>query len=870
MKTKNTMYIFLLLSFNLFGQISRDDSLSIKLQGREKFEDVKTTVLNHFESKLSKLTSVDSVEHKRIMRQLKMWNRKFWLAEYYTDASGRIADRVTVDFKGLNEAKRMKSDKSSSRNQPTEWVNQGPFNCDEGVARIDVIAVHPTNPSVLYAGSPHGGLFKSIDSGTNWTPISTFLPSLGISGIAIHPTNSAVIYVLTGDGNGGDGCFDGGACFPGFSSVSKGVYKTLNGGDTWLKTGDFQLASGNIGTYSGRKLIINPSDPNKLLAATSKGVFFTWDGGTSWGPSSGLDINDNTWDIAYKPGDPNIVYAVGNSNTPNSGFFKKSTDGGISFSTISVPALNASTRISMAVTPANPNKIALFAGKGGIDCFVGIFISNDSGNTFIITNNDNSNNLFYNYIEYNVETNQVGYNNCIAIDPVDENNIFVGGLCVWNSTNGGYNWTQKTAYWNFPDLLNEYIHPDQHVLLYNGGTLWIGNDGGIYRSDNNAGTCNIRSNGLSATQFYHFERKNKNNSLWGGAQDNGVLEHDTNGNYSEFAGGDGYDMMTDHSYNVANGEGNDGYLTVNNKIYTTCALFTICDRSVPGNPSFFGNLAMSPDDEDVIWVGYQQGLYKSIDAGLNWTIVGPYPANWCISSVKNNPNTMYVAGSSTAYSGGFRVYYSGTSFDLTANLIAQGYSSSLKITDIDVHPGDDDIVYISVGGTTALSKVFQTIDGGDHWTNLTFNLPNVPIFCIKRDGANGLYVGTSIGIFYKRNGINHWEPFYNGLPPVPVTEIELWVEGSTPEVWASTFGRGIWHTNQYNTCQSNLNLTGDIKGNQYKEASLILSSSQNLGVGEGNLIKYNTGGKIILTDGFRASAGTKFKTYITGCGGQVD
>ncbi len=869
---KETFCILFLafISTILMGQIKQDDELSNKLQGKELFNEIKATVLNHYEDKLSLFQPNDSTERRNILRQLKMWNRKFWIDEYYTSPNGKIADRAQVDIQGLEEAQRMRSQKTNFRNQPSEWVNQGPFSSSEGFARIDAIKVHPTNPSILYAGSPNGGLFKSINYGENWAPISAFLPSLGIAGIAIDPTNSAIIYVLTGNRNNGDGCFTGGACFPGFSSVSKGVYKTLDAGISWNKTSDFQGLSGSVLDYSGKDLIINPTLPQRLLASTSKGVFFTWDGGISWGPCSGFDSNDNVWEISFKPGDPNTVYAVGTSNTANSGFFKKSTDGGITFSTISVPELNSSTRISMAVTIANPNKIALFAGKGGFNCFVGIFISNDSGNTFTVTNNDNSNNLFYNYIENNVETNQVWFNNCIAIDPENENNIFVGGLCVWNSTDGGYNWTQKTAYWNSPDLFNEYIHPDQHVLLYNNGTLWIGNDGGVYRSDNNAGTCNIKSNGISATQFYHFERKNKNNSIWGGTQDNGVLEHNTNGNYGEFAGGDGYDMMTDHSYNVTNGEGNDGYITINNKIYTTCSVFTICDRSVPGNNSFFGNLDMSPDDEDDLWVGYEQGLYKSTNAGSLWTQFGTYPANWCISTVKNNPNTVYVAGSSPAFSGGFRVHYAGTSFDLTPNLILQGYNSSLKITDIDVDPTNDDIVYISVGGTLATSKVFQTNDGGDSWTNLTFNLPNVPIFCIKRDALNGLYVGTSIGVFYKRNGINYWELFSNGLPNVPITEIELWIEGSTPEVWASTFGRGIWYTNQYSTCDNNLSLSGNINGNQYKEAAILLTSNQILGIGEGNNIKYNTGEKIILQDGFRAYSGSKFKTYTSGCGGQTD
>ncbi|MFM2395328.1 MAG: hypothetical protein RLZZ546_3311, partial [Bacteroidota bacterium] len=228
------------------------------------------------------------------------------------------------------------------------------------------------------------------------------------------------------------------------------------------------------------------------------------------------------------------------------------------------------------------------------------------------------------------------------------------------------------------------------------------------------------------------------------------------------------------------------------------------------------------------------------------------------------------AGNNSTYAGGIRKIDNGVWTDLTASLQASLYQPVQKISDIDVHSGNDNIVYLSCAGTIANSKVYYTNDGGATWSNWTFNLPNVPIFSIKRDNADGVYVGTSIGVFYKRNNINHWENFSNNLPPVPVTEIELWVEGSQPEVWISTFGRGSWYTNQYTTCNATLSLTGNLSGNQYKEAATLLTSNQVLGIGEGNNIKYNTGGKIILQDGFRAYAGSKFKTYTSGCGGQAD
>ena len=170
------------------------------------------------------------------------------------------------------------------------------------------------------------------------------------------------------------------------------------------------------------------------------------------------------------------------------------------------------------------------------------------------------------------------------------------------------------------------------------------------------------------------------------------------------------------------------------------------------------------------------------------------------------------------------------------------------------------------------------------WQNWTFNLPNVPIFCIKLYGGVGLYAGTSIGVFYKQNNINYWEPFSNGLPPVPVTEIELWPvvnplnlplhSPPTPEIWISTFGRGIWFTQQYNfDCQPELTLSGTPKGTQYRVATNQITSTQKV-TEPGTKILYNInpGGQIRLMPGFKASTnnGAKFKAFTSGCGGEVD
>jgi hypothetical protein len=864
MKKRVAFFIFSLLAINnfLIGQAVLPTGLNLNNRSDMTFQEIKTTINNYYTNIVT--TSRDSLEVKRSSRQLKLWNREFWLSENYLNAEGKIEDVNKKIMEALNKEQRER-EPGNSNFQTSFWSQNGPTSCNfsidmgEGMGRVDRIAFHPSNLSIIFAGTPHGGLFKSTDAGASWNPISAFIPTLGIAGIAIHPTNADIIYILSGDGNSTDGSFVNKYLY---RSECTGVYKTTNGGDTWLKVEEFDS---NTGLYQGRQLIIDPNNANILYAATSKGLFKTDDGGNTWVLRSSVE---NIWDVKFKPGNSQTVYYV----TKNK--FYHSENGGYHFDETVIDYLDEATRISMAVTPANSSRVMLLAGKSVTgtpdpdDEFEGIFSSSNSGIDFsrIYVEQNIEENLFNNYIDLDVTSGQVDYNNTIVIHPTNANIVLVGGLCVWSSQDGGYTWEQETAYWAPSDILHEYIHPDVHHLAYNSnGTLYCGNDGGVYKSYDDGDDWDFMSVGLTATQFYHFEKENDEGDTWGGAQDNGILERETGGVFYVYAGGDGYDMMTDHPYVVADGESDDIYYTVNKSIRGDGS-----DISVPGNTSYFGNLAMSPLYEDLIYVGYEQAVYRSDNAGGDWTnLGGNIPGNWDISTCPSFNGRIYAAGVNDYFPGGIRKREDGNWTGLTTALYAVGYNSSQKITGIEVHESTSDKVYISCAGLIANSKVYYTSNGGTSWNNWTFNLPNVPVFSIKRDGSGGLYVGTSIGVYYKRNNVNYWEPFSNGLPAVPVTQIELF--GTTGLVMISTFGRGLWTTPFYTSdCPANLTLTTSPYGNYYKEASISITSTQNISETTGTTVKYNAGTNIILLPGFKAPKGTIFKTYLTGCGGEID
>ena len=210
------------------------------------------------------------------------------------------------------------------------WTPIGPMGAPSGgnAGRINFVRFHPTNTNTIYVGAPDGGLWVTTNGGTSWTTNTDQLTVIGCSDIAIDPTNTNTLYLATGDGDAGD-------------SYSIGVLKSTDGGLTWNTTGLTWTV--NQGRTISR-LIIDPTNPQLLLAATSAGIWKTINGGTSWTQSSTTAVND----IEFKPGATATVYATGTS-------FLKSTNNGTSFTAITsgLPANTAVDRMSVAVTAAN-------------------------------------------------------------------------------------------------------------------------------------------------------------------------------------------------------------------------------------------------------------------------------------------------------------------------------------------------------------------------------------------------------------------------------------------------------------------------------------------------------------------------------------
>lgn len=864
--------VFLAISFSVQSQVKINAELNRLLQGKTRFADIREIVENYYRQELQLLRSDDSVQRKNISRQMKFWYR------YFLENKNRLTTQGEID----NPARRIVDYLSTPQAANAvaaaygNWIHVGPNFVANGIGRVNRIAFDPGNPAVMYAGSGGGGLYKTTTAGLSWSSVGSFIPALGIGGVVVSHNNAQEVYVLTGDGDAGG------------TRYSVGVLKSFDGGNSWIRTGNFPGLDNDM--YKGLQLAQDPTNAAVLLAATTKGIFRTTDGGTTWSES----FCDGTrgkivYDVKFKPGSSSTVYCTFRYDTDNGNSvrFAVSTDGGDNFSSSGIsytsPIDNAD-RITIGVTPANPAYVYLLCGPGYVttssnanDTFEGLYRSTNSGQSF--SRRSNSPDILCYQDIVNQFANQSTYDLSLAVSPVNPNLVLVGGLVVWRSTDGGSNWDEIVDYYTDIDNSN-YIHADVHELKFNplNGNVYACTDGGVSGSNDNGDNWTRYFSGLGCTMFYRFEPHNEDGDIWGGTQDNGILiKGSSTSTFDTFDGGDGYDVMTDIA---PAGNFDDKYWVIKQKIWADGVFdINITPSQIdPDDPAeVWPTLDMSPSNEDVIYAGYRH-LYVSYSRGDNWASIPisgvgneAVPGNWAISTCPTNRKRVYSAGKYAQDAGLFRVdnlddFLPDVVTDLTDALTAANYpGTNAEITDIAVSTNSSSRLWVTVGGYTANAKVFYSNDGGVNFVNISGSLPNLPVSCITADDNDNVYIGTDIGVYYKGAGDNDWTPFYNGLPRVQVTQLEILNLGlGVYLLYASTYGRGIWVSDIYSTCEANLTVNQGLQGQNFYQAGNINSTSVLSGVAGTNVF-FKAATQVLLQPGLEVKAGAELKAYIAAC-----
>ena len=601
----------------------------------------------------------------------------------------------------------------------------------------------------------------------------------------------------------------------------------------------------------------------ELLAAMADGLHRTTDGGETW-----LEVQNGPFrDIELKPGDSEIVYAV-TTNT-----FFRSTDGGASWNSVDTGLPTGENRVAIGVSPANPNYVYYLAGPGGSSgagTFNGIYRSTDSGQSFTLRSS--TPNLLGRNINGNDSHDQSWYNLSIAVSPINPFRVFTGAIDIWKSENGGSSFSIN-AHW-LDSQPPEFVHADIHELVFNpaNNALYCGSDGGVFRSADQGLSWQDITDGIGNMQYYRIAGYEPNpNLLIGGTQDNGSNKWTGGSSVGIFQSGDGGYCIIDHN------NPDTFYHTVQyGKIYKstdgglTSPAITPQENGMPVTGAFITPIVMDPVNSNIIYAGYDD-VWKSTDGGSSWMNMG---------GIGLELREMAI-GAGRVYAASVNRLFMSPDEGQTWEEIGSGFPFGVSITNIAVVQGSGILaptrVYITFGGFSVGEKVYMSNYDGQNWnwTNITESLPNCIVNCIAYEDRGiledgGLYIGTDIGIFYRGDNMNDWIPFTNGLPSVPVYDLEINEDADL--IRAATHGRGLWSSSTYLACplehiltQSNDPSNPNHTGFQRYEAFNDIESSRIITGGVGTDVTYQAGVSVTLLDGFHARAGNEFKAINGPC-----
>jgi photosystem II stability/assembly factor-like uncharacterized protein len=658
--------------------------------------------------------------------------------------------------------------------------------------RVTEIVPHPTNADTIYVASARGGIWKTTDGGDTWTAKSDNADSLAIGSLGISRSNPDTLYAGTGEGN----IFYYVTTFPlgalNESYNGSGILKTTNGGATWTTQG-----GGSAGVFTGAcfyRVRVHPIDPNTVLAATSRGLYRTTDGGTNWVrlssglPSIGASIIGAT-DVAFDPVTPATAYAA----FWGSGVYKctdvKAATPSWSKLAGGLPTVGL-RRISIAVAPSAPANLYALIGDdtANDDAFKGLYVSSNGGAAWTAVSLPG------------VQTAE-SYTNYVAVDAGSPDIVYVSGTSLYKAVRSAGTWAVSE--------IGADIHADHHALAghpTSHQTIYAGCDGGIYKSIDGGATWDDSINeGICVTQLEFIDQHPMLDAVViAGTQDNGTLQFRNSPAFYHSADGDGGFCAIDqsdprnviHTYYGSSPErstqgGNFGTysdispgITGNGLFYPPLAF----DRSTTGNIAF---------GTDLINLDPAQGT-----SGWPTQVVLP-GITGRVSAISYVFKDLIYAGTSAGEV--FRLTQSGSAW--TATAIHGGALPARWIWGLATPLSDVNTLIVAMAGfgtpAAPLAHVWRGVvaSGGASttWTDISGTasnrLPDIPVNALCIDPTpNTYYVGTDIGVYRTTDGGSNWQPFSTGLPNVAIYDLQL----HTPTgrlLRAATHGRGLWQRN---------------------------------------------------------------------------
>jgi photosystem II stability/assembly factor-like uncharacterized protein len=671
----------------------------------------------------------------------------------------------------LAAVRQAKSMMEAAGNRANPWTFAGPDNIG---GRITDIESPASDPNTIYVGASTGGVFKTTDFGAHWVNLFDDVPVISVGDIAIDPNNPQVLYCGTGEANSSS-----------FSFLGNGIYKSTDAGESWQHTGlEHSAYIGRvIVDYANSQNIFAAACGNLFTTSDERGVYRSQDGGATWDRVLFLTDSTSAIDLVQHPANPQILFAsmwersrglVYRLSFGESSGLWKTTDGGTTWSEVTggLPTGSEVGRIGVTIAKSNPDIMYTFYDLPNGQ--VGVYRSVDGGDTWTQTNDGALTGMNSNFGWYFGQ---------IRVDPDDPNRLFVMGVPLFRSTDGGNSWMDD---WS--------LHVDHHAMYFDetNGRILEGNDGGLYYSVNHGISWN-KINNLPFTQFYAIECDYQMpERIIGGTQDNNTVRTITGGtsDWDPILGGDGMYTLIDYSNsNIVYAEYQYGNLhRSTNGGYT---MDYIAGPMSADRVNWSAPLAMDPEVPATLYFGTYR-VWKSTDRGSNWIPISDdlthgidhyFYTLTTIAVSKLDPQVV-LAGTGD---GKVQISKNG---GLTWEDISAGLPERW-ITRVATDPFDNQTIYTTLSGfrwDEPLPHVFKSTDLGHTWTDISGNLPELPVndIVLDPDLPGKIIVATDAGLYGTTDGGASWSWIFNGLPAVPVYTMKI--HEPTRTIIAGTYG----------------------------------------------------------------------------------
>ncbi len=662
------------------------------------------------------------------------------------------------------------------------WVLEGPTNIG---GRINTILVHPTNNNIIYTGSATGGIFKTINGGTTWQPIFDDQPFLAIGCLVFDPTDPDIIFAGTGDPN-----------ISGYPFIGDGIWKSSDAGITWTHLG---LTNQRIIS----KIVIDPTNSNIIYAATmglpfernnDRGLYESTDGGNSWNQILFISDDAGIIDLVMSPTNPNILYAVGWNRIRNNeeslvtgqaAKIYKTTDGGTNWIVLiqGLPQ-NDMSRIGLAISATNPNVLYAAYVNDQLE-FDGLYKTTNGGTTWNLQSGNGIDPFFMGGFGW--------YFGRIAVNPANDNQLFICGTDVYKTNDGGMNWMQSDPLYQ--------THADKHdVFFVNSNTILLATDGGMYRSINGGSSWSDAEN-IPNTQFYRVAYNPFNPGEYsGGTQDNGSISGGSLSlnSWNKLFGGDGFTVIynpVDPLIFYVETQNGDIWATSDGGVFIDYISGSI---DATDRRNWDMQYILSAHDPDVLYTGTYR-IYKNTSGPTdNWVPISPdltdgivfEPRFHTISTVAESPINQDYLYAGTSDGNVWRSLNGGTTWDTISAGIPDRYITSVKPSKLN-----QDHLFVTVSGykyNEFIPHVFKSLNNGSSWIDISGNLPQLAVndILIYPSNENVIAVATDGGVYATIDGGSNWERVGVNMPMIPVYDIEH--DEINKKIIAGTHARSLY------------------------------------------------------------------------------